>query len=349
MVNCTPTCRRQPFPLRRTPGVRRARTKNLIYIFLATIFVLACVLLAQWLTKGNDSRATPSEGQANVNFDRSELVFDARKTSQGVPNTIIFNYNLNGVDAKSFQIQQNWDERLRFDLDPTQNTVSSTYYLPGYWKAKLLADGTVLKETDVYIESDGWLGTINLDPTPIYFRAEEIVSNNLEIDEDAYKNTIRNLPRLPSLSYHYVDDFNASLDHLFVEIVLRNGQQGGEAACRFTSLILLGSTGVVSIPLSITGCVGDLRLRVSDVVVDGANNDLSSFGCDFNKPQKLGVDLLESRALIYLNGNLIRTIPYNEPMGDFAGLRTKFHGHGLIESIVVKNPDGTHLLEHGLN
>ena len=326
---------------------KRQRTVNLVLLCCAFGIVLATTLFFSWQANMEDPLDLTSESQITTNTEPSEVAFEARKTSRGVPNTIIFNYDLRGVDAKTFQIQQNWDERLRFDLDPSQHTVSSTYYLPGYWKAKLLADNVVLKETDVYIESNGWLGTINVEPTPIYFKAEEIVGEDIEISRETYANSVRNLPRLPSITYHFVENFDATLDHLSAEVVLRNSQQGGEAACRFTSIILLGSSGVVSIPLSIPGCVGDLRMRVSDVVVDGASNDLSSFGCDFMNSQKVGIELFESRALIYLNGALIQTVSYLVPLGDFAGFRAKFHGHGKIESVVVKTPDGDHLLEHG--
>jgi hypothetical protein len=47
--------------------------------------------------------------------------------------------------------------------------------------------------------------------------------------------------------------------------------------CQKTQILLMGTTGVIIIPLSIKGCVGELFLQAGEPR-DGRSNDLSAFG-----------------------------------------------------------------------
>ena len=69
--------------------------------------------------------------------------------------------------------------------------------------------------------------------------------------------------------------------------------------------MLLGTEGVITIPLSTPGCVGELKLRIGEKLVDGMTNDLSTFSTDFKKPVQIGCISKSKSIKIDLNGTKI--------------------------------------------
>ena len=93
-----------------------------------------------------------------------DVVFTADKTvTSGVPNTVIFNYDLSGVKADSFFIQQSWNPRDKVRIDPEKNYYSAIYYTPGFHFARIMANDSILKFQKVHIKTDGWLPLVKYD------------------------------------------------------------------------------------------------------------------------------------------------------------------------------------------
>src|SRR5687768_13058441 len=85
------------------------------------------------------------------------VLFTADKmVTDGVPNTVIFNYDLSGVEADSFFIQQSWNPRDKVRIDPEKNYYSAIYYTPGFHFARIMANDSILKFQKVHIKTDGW-------------------------------------------------------------------------------------------------------------------------------------------------------------------------------------------------
>ena len=316
------------------------------------VLLLVLILAAMWLLISSIINFSGHTYEQNVPMQTIAKLnrLTTAQTSDDIPNTVIFKYDLDGVSGQEFKIQQNWDKRLSFAVDPKNTTISSTYYLPGYWHAKLLVDGQIIDESDVYIATKGWLGTIDIEPIPIYFRQQEILSEQIRIDDQALDQANLKAQQSPSITFHHIKEFpDVAADEISFDIELMNSQTGGQAACRFSSVSLVGTSGRLMIPLSIPGCVGDLSIRVGDAVMHGRDYDLSALGCDFSTFQQLRCEVSEFKANIFLNGKHVRTIPYSKSMGKFAGVRIKFQGRGLIQSILVRDMQGRHLIEHGIS
>ncbi len=318
--------------------------------WIVSFIVLILVgLVAMWIVFPNGKE----ESVPSVHHERRPSIqnrLTSTLTSDDVPNTVVFKYDLAGLNGDKFEIQQTWDKRLRFPINPAGNTMSSTYYLPGYWHAKLVVDDKIVEETDVYIATKGWLGTIDTEPIPIYFRESDLLNGRLLIRDNAIDEIAANQTQLPSITYHYIQAFEGvNVDDLTLDIALQNTQAGGRGACRFTSIILVGTSGRVVIPLAIKGCVGDLRLRVGEVLISGKTQDMTTLGCDYSQVQRVRCEISEFRARIYLNDQLVQSVAYQQPMGKFAGIRAKFQGRGLIKSVLVRDPAGRHLIEYGVD
>ena len=89
---------------------------------------------------------------------KGPVTFTGNKTvSQGVPSTIVFNYDVSNVVADSFFFQQAWNEMEKVKIDPKGHYYSNIYYYPGFHKAKLIANDSVIKRFRVHITTNGWL------------------------------------------------------------------------------------------------------------------------------------------------------------------------------------------------
>jgi len=99
-------------------------------------------------------------------FNRSEkklvlpenITFKADKTiTSGVPNTVLFTYDVKDVKADSLFIQQSWNPLNKVRIDPTKNHFSSIYYIPGFHRAKLIVNDSIVKTARIHIKTDGWM------------------------------------------------------------------------------------------------------------------------------------------------------------------------------------------------
>ena len=66
--------------------------------------------------------------------------------------------------------------------------------------------------------------------------------------------------------------------------------------------------------------------------MSGKDRDLSAFGCDFSKAQRLKCTVSNKVFTIFLNEKSIFTAPANENLGKIVGVVIGFEGAGKIES-----------------
>ena len=89
---------------------------------------------------------------------KGPVTFTGNKTvAEGVPSTIIFNYDLSNVEADSFFFQQSWNDLEKVKIDPKEHYYSNIYLYPGFHRAKLIANDSIIKRVKVHITTDGWL------------------------------------------------------------------------------------------------------------------------------------------------------------------------------------------------
>ncbi|BAO77400.1 hypothetical protein [Winogradskyella sp. PG-2] len=88
----------------------------------------------------------------NFAFKNSEAVIDASKiefkshsVTKAIPNSVVFNFDLNSVKSDSIYIQQFWDITKTIKINVNQKQATSIYYYPGYFRAKSLIDGNIIK------------------------------------------------------------------------------------------------------------------------------------------------------------------------------------------------------------
>ena len=198
--------------------------------------------------------------------DLEKTVFTSQPVTIGIPNTVVFKYDVSHYSGSDFMIQQYWDTAKRFNIDKSLFEATSIYYYPGFWRAKLLVDGEVIKEHGLHVKSEGWMATIENEPEPKYLLQGELVKNKMLTISDKVAAEINANPEAPKwLSYHNVREFGGlDGDNLVYETMVKNTYEKGDGVCKRTQLLLLATKSAMIIPLTAPGCTSKIGLMFCD-------------------------------------------------------------------------------------
>lgn len=272
--------------------------------------------------------------------DPSKITFTSAPVAEGLPNTVVFHYDVSSVTSQNIAIQQSWDERLRASVAKDQNTYTTTYFYPGYFRAKLLVDNKVIKEHDLYLPSQGWLTIAEADPVPFYLPSDssqdylQVASSLLQEKELLSKDEV------PWINYYYVDDLGEiPANNFSLETRIKNDFNQGEAICQTSQVNVICSKGHFALPLSIPGCVGQLTMALGDQRINGDTHDLSELGCNLSEWQTLRLMVRESHFILYLNGQEVYEGKIENDVGKVVGVRYRFHGPGVVDYVQIFNDE----------
>lgn len=267
----------------------------------------------------------------------SNLKFEASYSSMGLPNTVIFTFDASEIEADQLVIQQNWDKRRRIEVDRNQTTATSVYYYPGYFRSKFVADEVVLEESDIYIETEGWMATINTEPVPIYLNPDDLVkTDKLTLSKiGASKRSKANKP----VSFHYyTTQKNISGNDFDFKTRIRYANENQSSACKYTKVVLHFSEGAFLVPLVIPGCVGEINLMAMDNFVLGKENDLSALGISLFEWQQINISSHNKELTISI-GNQQLSVPFKMEPGYLVGISYQFDGLGEIDYLTLTNTE----------
>lgn len=320
------------------PGKLSEKSIPNLGVIITSAAILALLFISFFsITTSSKSELDPS--------DLSGIQFSSRPVAEGLPNSVVFDFDLQDITSDSIYIQQFWDPTKTVKLHAGQNQATGIYYFPGYFRAKLLVDGAIIKEHDLFIKSNHWVGTIDYEPIPKYIDAPQLLQGKLSFPKNSLEE-IKSITSPHSSSFHLVDDFNAlSADHFSLETTIRNVYYDKWAVCQSTKIVILGTSGAMIIPFSIPGCVSDLGLLLNDVYLSGKKHDLSAFGFDFKAYRKVGIDVEDKSVKISVDGSTIYTGGYSDPVGDLIGIRYRFLGAGEVQFLSVRNDKGAVIID----
>lgn len=280
-----------------------------------------------------------------------EVLFTADKTvTSGVPNTVIFNYDLTGVRADSFFIQQSWNPRDKMSIDPKKNFLSVTYFTPGFHFARIMANDSILKFQKVHIKTDGWLPLIKYDigeRKPTYLDARAIESDGIiRTTPETFRQANADISKDFYLRYYNIRDFDGiDANNFDLETRLKCDKLSfdvpvGAIACPLMEVMIITEQNVFFIPLTSKGCIGELDLAVGEVYLSSKDTDLSAFGADVYNWQVLRVRNENKKVSITLNGAFIRDLHYVKDFGKIKGIIYTFTGPGSVDFLRVKSVKG---------
>jgi hypothetical protein len=274
---------------------------------------------------------------------KGPVTFTGNKTvSQGVPNTVIFNYDFSNVEADSFFFQQSWNEDDRVKLDPKQNVYTTIYFYPGFHRAKLIANDSIIKRHFVHITTDGWFPLArNRDGhnDPIYLKKQNATRDSVlhfsvdelaEADVDTEKEFVT--------SYFNVRPFDAHSDNFLLDTKIKCDKLE-PMACPGFELGIMTEQHIYYVRLVGKGCERESAIKMGEVVHGGENNDLSAFGRDLHQWQNLKIKIEGKQANIFIDDKPAYSMSYKKDFGKIVGLVYHFNGTGAIDYVRLTNGD----------
>ncbi|MES2797439.1 MAG: hypothetical protein V4683_15820 [Bacteroidota bacterium] len=267
----------------------------------------------------------------------SQIVFTSKLIIDGVPTTVIFNYNAKNSNADSIFIQQSWDKNQRARVEKSGNTFTCTYYEPGYHKAKLILNDSIVKQHDLLIKTQGWIATIDKNPIPIFL---DLGRRKLPLSisqKDFQSKSINFAKDLPWVSFFNVSDsLRVPANSFEMKTRLKNTFSEGDGVCQNSTVTLMAQNSTIHIPLSIKGCIGELNLVIGNQIINGKTNNLATFGVDFADFVNLKCIVKNGLIVIFANEKTIYSATYAQNLGDIVGCRISFKGTGLLENFSLK-------------
>jgi len=299
-------------------------------VSVAVLSIICVALISIFGGRKSDIRTGPPN-----------VVFETREVSDDLPNSVVFNYDASGYHSDSVYLQQSWDQTRREKLDTGGRQHTSIYYYPGYFRAKLIVDGQIKKQSGVFIKTKGWKGIIERNPMPIYLDTAAIKGKGFmgiskatlreEVGSPVFTNTW--------VSFSNVRQFdNIDAAAFSFETTLRNTSTVTESLCRKVSIDIMGTKSPIIIPLSAKGCISELNLMNGTRLIMGKQTDLSAFGCDIGNFQHLKCTVENKRLKIWLNDKLILEVAQTETIGDVVGVSIAFEGTGEIKDVKLYSP-----------
>lgn len=273
--------------------------------------------------------------------DPAKIKFEASKTSDTLPNSVVFNYDASAFNSDSVFIQQSWDPQRRERVDPRGKQHTSIYYNPGYFIAKLIVNNEIKKEFVVNIQTHGWKGIIEKAPIPTYLSpAEDRADGHMGITaSEMSEKTGSPVFNDVWVKFANVREFkNINANNFTFETNLRNTSAVEASVCRRVNAIVLLKGGAIILPLCDKGCISNIGLLAGIHSISGRDHDLSAFGCDFSKFQDLKCVVANNDLKAYLNGRQAIDIPDLGKLGDIEGIRFEFEGAGEVKDVHLATP-----------
>ncbi len=313
------------------PDAPQKKKSNFIkYVLIAC----AVVILALLLFYININKTAPPIKDSEYSFSSKKVV------AEGLPNSVVFNYDATKSPYDSVIIQQSWDKHLQVKVSKNQHQHTSIYYYPDYYKAKLIVGGRIVSTHRLLIKSNGWLPVVTQAPVPVYFNIEDVMVDgkmSLSVQKLQSRN-IKMQPEPPYVLFSNVRDFGEIYsDNFTFETSLRNDYREGASACQITKIYLLCEGTAVGIPLCINGCISNIDLLFTNFYTSGKQADLSAFGVDFTKFVKVRVEAKNRKANIFINDKLVYTINHDIIKSKIIGIDFVFQGTGSVDYVKLTN------------
>lgn len=278
------------------------------------------------------------------------VIFEGNKTvSKGVPSTIIFNYDVSNVKADSFFFQQSWNEREKVKIDPKGHYYSNIYYYPGFHKAKLIANDSIIRRFRAHITTDGWMPLArysSMDKIPVYIKKEyPIIKGALHITRNDLVSSHVRVDNEFILSYYNVREFENTYSDNFSLDTRVVFDSSSTTACPGVEVVIQCEAHIFFVSITGKGCERHVVIKMGVVMQGGGNNDLSAFGRDVYQWQDLQIRVVNKKATIYLDNQLIHTITFKNDFGKVVGLVYNFNGTGAVDYVKLRNGENKVVLE----
>lgn len=255
-----------------------------------------------------------------------------RSTANEIPNTVIFNYDVDNVQADSFFIQQSWDKNRRVRIYKNKHTLTDIYYEPGYHIAKLIANDSIIKAIPIHIPTDRWFfyAIDNVrNYIPEYIKTDQFIDSGVlrlskqqlqESNIDITKDKLYHYTWFPSEMKVKSDNFRLRTRIKMTEV--RNN------LCPYITIELFCQGYFVLIKTTKTGCANTAKLLLNQEI-EGSETDLTALTFDVTQWTDVEIAVTNNIATISINNKQVYSAPNFDNVRLLSGLA--FISNGLCE------------------
>jgi hypothetical protein len=323
------------------------RFSNSRYVIIAGCLVIMAVGLFAFLKLGKSKTA---HLLAN-GFEKAQFSMN-RTTISDLPNTVVFNYNIEAAAGDSFFIQQSWDKDRRVRIDKKNHTLTDIYYEPGYHVAKLIAGEQVIKTIDVSIPTDNWF---------YYARERKPASIPEYIKCKGFKNGTLAMSKEEVLS----SDVDIQKDHLYLQVwfpthieynsdnyILKcriKVNQVKNNLCPFLMCEVFCQHNFMYFKSCPKGCTHDMKTQFGETILDGKTTDLSSLGTNPIEWQDVEIVVRDKHVDIRINNETVLSTQYSQSSGKITGLGFLSNGLPEVDFVSLQTLDGKDIYSNGFD
>ena len=309
-----------------------ASSKTLKKVGLLTLALLILLLL---ITMNKKEEAVTPEVHKEVSFSY-------KKTMElTVPNTVVFTYDLEGIEADRFFLQQSWDTSRKVEIAKGSTERTDIYYVPGYFTAKLIADEQIIGETPIHITSKDWFIAARQPMSNIVTFDPELwlEADFLGLDPKTLEAKGINLGKEFQLSFYYVKDFGLDGDNLTHTTAFK--MEALEVVdCPIISVHIQGVDGFYWIMVGNKGCESELHLWTGETIHNGKTEDLTMLGVNTYEWNELKIKTINKEVVLELNGENVFSTSYTESIGKVMEISYFLNGPGVIDNVSLHNTAG---------
>lgn len=274
----------------------------------------------------------------NPNYDKATFSF-RKTTGNDIPNTVVFSYDVDEVNADSFCIQQSWDRNRRVRVQKDQYTLTDTYYEPGYHTAKLIANDSIIKTVSVSIPTDGWFFYSKrdfFDPIPQY------INSHGSPNDGTLSLTKSEMPTTAEERYYFYlyipNEVQGDADNYRLKARVKI-EPLGITPCSFVIPEVFCENGAMYIKATLKGCAGESLVQFGDNHLNGKLADLSALGVDVRNWMDIEMVCKDKKATVYYDGSEVFTLAYNDSAGKIAGLGFISNGLCKVDYVELTSTD----------
>lgn len=308
-----------------------ARGKKYEYLFFK--LVLAVVMLASMGFFANRFILKKHEvNNADFHFSSKTML------TQGLPNSVVFDYDASAANKEdAIFIAQSWDTSRKIQVDRDGKHHSAIYYYPGYFRAKLMIGNKIVREHDIQIKTDGWLGLVEGDggKEPLYFRKSDIMkSDEIAVSESLLKSYKMDFLHgaLPIRLYNQKDKTGIMTNNFSFETDVKTGPSTAGDMCQRVEILLQSKNDIIIVPLVNTACIGDIALTAGSFYTDSKRDDLSGFGCNLLSWNKLKIDCKNRQIRFWINHKLVYSTMIKNAPTEIVGVQYRFKRAGFVRN-----------------
>lgn len=257
---------------------------------------------------------------------------------------VVFSYNIDKVAADSFHFQQSWNERTKVGILKNSHTLTDIYYEPGYHRAKLIANGKVLKEIGVNITAKDWFCYTKTNFTevkPRYFsKGNSIHDGVLGVTNKAIEENNIDFQKDQIYFYNYSPKLMDVAGDNFVYKARFRLRKIKNTLCPWIMTEIFCENSFIYLTNTIPGCISEINAKLSENDLSGKTTDLSSFGCDLMQWQDLEIRVVNKQVTVYLANKKIFEKPYQQSLGMISGIGFTSNGICEVDKVSLEDLKG---------